>query len=220
MDRANKQQTIILAIFIVLATIYFIPKATLIQILPATMVKYRIIGPLLTLTLASIFMAPWQIALAMGFSLVGDFMGAYGSFIGQMGFFALAHVMLISYFVCRLMSMQNNGKLWLKTIPTAIIVLALLTFALTYIIPNAPAGIIRTGCVVYAILICSMFGLATLQKKVLFSIGAGLFLFSDMILSWNKFTSPVENSRWWIMIPYYGGQLLLWIQAAKLKVTR
>ncbi len=211
-----------LLVFSILAVTYFIRTDILKTFLPAAVVKYRIIGPLATLTLAGTLCLPWQMTLAMAFSLTGDFMGAYGSFIGQMGFFALAHIMLITYFTGKLRSMRQD----MKGRPDAassrrngrcaaavIIAAALLVFALLCIVPHAPAGVIRIGCTIYAALICSMFSLAMMQHELIFAAGATLFLFSDMILSWNKFVCPIAASKWLIMVPYYAGQLLIWCGA-------
>lgn len=203
-----------MALFAVLAAIYFIPKFLLGLHLPYILVKYRITGPLLTLALAGIFMLPWKVTLAMAFSLVGDFMGAYGSFIGQMGFFACVHAMLICYYLERLKSLPKSRR----TICVSAVIFVILTaFAMTQIIPHAPAGTIRTGCAVYALLICTMLSLALLQKAPMIAIGAALFLLSDMILSWNKFVSPIGAHNYLIMIPYYAGQLLIWLGVYQLR---
>lgn len=206
--RKRKTFTIICtAVFIILAVFYFIPSGTLKQFLPDAIVKYRIAGPLAALFLSGTFLAPWRITLAMGFSMAGDFMGAYGSFIMQMSFFAMAHVMLIWFFAGKI----RKSPSW----KTAIAAATLAAFALTCIIPHAPAGIIRSGCAVYATLICTMLCFALEQRNLLFAAGAALFLFSDMILSWNKFVSPVEARKWFIMVPYYTGQLLIWAGAVR-----
>lgn len=215
MDKKDRGVRYVALIFAVLATVYFMPWRELAAFLPAAVVKYRIAGPLLTLTVAGIFFLPWQIVLAMAFSMAGDFMGAYGSFILQMGFFALAHVMLVTYFIGRLRRQGQCCRRWILPAVAAALCAALAAFALHCIIPHAPAGVIRTGCAIYALLICTMFGCAILQRDPLFAIGAALFLFSDMILSWNKFVTPVDGSKWLIMVPYYGGQLLLWLGAWK-----
>lgn len=97
MKKFDRNVCITVAIFLLLAVVYFIPKPVLRSVLPELVVKYRIVGPLLTLSLAGIFLAPRQITLAMIFSMCGDYMGASGNFIGQMSFFAAAHVMLITF---------------------------------------------------------------------------------------------------------------------------
>ena len=75
---------------------------------------------------------------------------------------------------------------------------------------------LQIGCGVYAVLITAMFGLSLMQRPPLFAIGAALFLISDMILSWNKFVGPVTAEKWMIMVPYYLGQLLIWLGATTL----
>ncbi len=221
-------------IFIVFATIYFLPKPILNSFLPEIIVKYRVALPLLALTIGGIFLLPWQMTLAMAFSMAGDFMGAYGSFICQMGFFAFAHIMLISWFISQFMALPKDrcifrpkqksrfneaagsSRVSLRVAGASICTFIVLsTFAFTSIIPDAPAGIIRTGCSIYAVLICTMMCISMTLRSPLLLFGAALFLFSDMILSWNKFVSPVPAHRWLIMLPYYGGQLLLWLGAAE-----
>lgn len=214
MDR-KKITLAALAAVAVLAAIYFVPTKALTGILPAAAVKYRIVGPLATLTLAGIFHLPWQMTLAMAFSLVGDWMGAYGSFIGQMGFFALAHVMLISFFGGNLISGAVGRPGVRKVSLISLVFLLFFTAAMIWIIPDAPAGVIRCGCVVYAALICVMTVLAQFQGKWLFALGAFLFLISDTFLAYNKFVEPLDGSRWLVMIPYYSGQVMLWLGAAR-----
>lgn len=101
MKNIDRKVVATVAVFLLLAVVYFIPKPVLRMALPEIMVKYRIVGPLLTLSLAGIFLAPRLMTLAMIFSLCGDYMGAAGNFIGQMSFFAAAHAMLIAFFVQR-----------------------------------------------------------------------------------------------------------------------
>ena len=233
MKKIDKNIYITVLIFILLAVVYFLPKPVLRSVLPELVVKYRIIGPLLTLSLAGIFLAPRQIVLAMIFSMCGDYMGADHNFIGQMSFFAAAHAMLIAFFVqrfrtlpadlhvCRYQESLPDGAparkgvraKALTVICAATTAAALLTFALTCIIPHVPAGVTRIGCVIYAVLICSMLAMSMLQRHGLFALGAALFLFSDIILSWHRFVSPVPYSKYLIMITYYSGQFILWITA-------
>ena len=63
MKKIDKNIYITVLIFILLAVVYFLPKPVLRSVLPELVVKYRIIGPLLTLSLAGIFLAPRQIVL-------------------------------------------------------------------------------------------------------------------------------------------------------------
>lgn len=244
MGKGREQRKIfyIALIFIVLATMYFMPKATLLEALPEKVVQFRIAYPVAVLALFGAYLGlSWQFVLAFLFSCTGDAMGAYGSFIGQMGYFALAHAMLIWGFASRLHGFRKSaataaatdksgtGKghknaaapdFWSSTtwkILVCLTVASALAFAFTLIIPKAPAGTIRIGCSIYSLLIGTMTGLALMQRSPLFAVGAVLFLISDMILSWNKFVSPVTASKWLIMVPYYLGQLLIWHGAVKTK---
>ena len=89
-----------LLIFSILAIAYFLPGDLLSGFLPSGVVRFRIAYPVAVLFLGG-FLAGLDLrfALAFLFSCTGDAFGAGGSFIGQMGFFALAHVMLIWGFV-------------------------------------------------------------------------------------------------------------------------
>lgn len=211
MKHFNRETTItIIAAVAVLATMYFTPVSVLRQVVPTAAIRFRIIGPLAVLSLAGAFMLPWRMELAMVFSLIGDFMGAAGSFPGQMGAFTVAHIMLIAQFVIWI---KGTKLTWRRATLSTIPLIALLLFALCYIIPHSPAGALQIGCTIYAILICAMTSLAWMlcQKMPLISSGATLFLLSDMILAWNRFVSPLDGERWLIMVPYYLGQLFLWL---------
>lgn len=199
-------------IFIVLAAIYLMPAAALGQMLPEKVVRFRIAYPVAALALMGAYLGMgWKFVLAFLFSCTGDAMGAYGSFFGQMGYFALAHILLIWAFAER----RWKGR---KTL-VGLAVTAALVFAFALIIPKVPEPGLQIGCGVYAVLITAMFGLSLMQRSPLFAIGAALFLISDMILSWNKFVGPVTAEKWLIMVPYYLGQLLIWLGAATLMKT-
>ncbi len=228
--KSNKQVSITVIIFTVMVIAYFFPASDFNLFLPDFLVKYRIAWPLLTLTIAGTFLIPWPVTLAMLFSFAGDFMGAYGSFIGQMTCFAIAHAMFIYHFSVRFKSSSNFSSekmkiaskedaerfndLRLKRIATFCISgsIAAVFFgvAISFILPSVPAGVLRTG----SGLICIMLGTALLQSDIVYALGALLFLFSDMILGWNKFVSPIEYNSVLVMIPYYSGQLLIWLRAS------
>ncbi len=228
-------------IFIVLAAMYFMPAAALGQTLPEKVVRFRIAYPVAALALMGAYLGlGWKFVLAFLFSCTGDAMGAYGSFFGQMGYFAAAHVMLIWAFAERLWKWRiqrqkfvgkNSDKKgvvpqkggaeyfwdsWSWKALVGLTVAAALVFAFVLVIPKAPDAALQVGCGVYAVLIAAMFVLSLMQRSPLFAVGAALFLISDMILSWNKFVGPVTAERWLIMVPYYLGQLLIWLGAAGL----
>lgn len=199
-------------IFIVLAAIYLMPSAALEQMLPEKAVRFRIAYPVAALALMGAYLGMgWKFVLAFLFSCTGDAMGAYGSFFGQMGYFAAAHIILIWAFAEELWKVR-------KTL-VGLAVTAALVFAFALVIPKVPEPWLQIGCGVYAVLITAMFGLSLMQRSPLFAIGAALFLISDMILSWNKFVGPVTAEKWLIMVPYYLGQLLIWLGATTLMKT-
>ncbi len=205
------------------------PAAKLEEVLPESVVKFRIAYPVAALALMGAYLGiGWKFVAAFLFSCTGDAMGAYGSFFCQMGYFAAAHIMLIWAFAERLCKAPGCGtakhkqgvnagcpedgfrssKTWRILVMLA--VAAALVFAFAFVIPKVSETALQIGCGIYAVLIAAMFGLALLQRPSLFAVGAALFLISDMILSWNRFVGPVSAERWLIMVPYYLGQLLIW----------
>ena len=211
-DKSDRKIIYISLIFIVLAVMYLMPSATLEQMLPEKVVQFRIAYPVAALALMGAYLGMgWKFVLAFLFSCTGDAMGAYGSFFGQMGYFAAAHIILIWAFAEELWKVR-------KTL-VGLAVTAALVFAFALVIPKVPEPWLQIGCGVYAVLITAMFGLSLMQRSPLFAIGAALFLISDMILSWNKFIGPVAAEKWLIMVPYYLGQLLIWLGAATLMKT-
>lgn len=199
-------------IFIVLTAMYLMPSAAFEQMLPEKVVRFRIAYPVAALALMGAYLGMgWKFVLAFLFSCTGDAMGAYGSFFGQMGYFAAAHIILIWAFAEELWKVR-------KTL-VGLAVTAASVFAFALVIPKVAEPWLQIGCGVYAVLITAMFGLSLMQRSPLFAIGATLFLISDMILSWNKFVGPVTAEKWLIMVPYYLGQLLIWLGAASLMKT-
>lgn len=179
--------------------------------------------PLASIAIVSLWLCPWQMTAALACSAIGDLAGAFGNFILQMGAFAAAHIFLISFFMKRYKEkVEKDRKLTDKAKGyTLLIILMSVTiagFAFSEIIPNAPEGIIRIETGIYTVLICTMLVLALLQRSSLYALGALLFVFSDFILAWNKFTAPIENAGLLIMIPYYLGQWLIYIRSTSFRV--
>ena len=175
------------------------------------------------LTLASLWLCPWEITLALLFSTLGDHMGSCHNFLGQMGFFALGHVFYIVYFAKRYFcKVEKDRKLSGKAKGYIAMVLfcalTLLTVAYTRIAPEAPAGIIRIGVCIYATLISLMMVTALLQRSSVFALGAVMFVFSDFILAWNKFVEPVPYRHYLVLVSYYLAQWLLFIRATKFRI--
>jgi uncharacterized membrane protein YhhN len=200
-------------LFLCMAAIFFLPVD----------IPHKVTFPLIILSVAGIWLLPWQMLLAMIFSAVGDYLGSCGDFIGQMGFFALAHIWLITFFIFRYRGkVEKDGKLTAKAKGYMAIMTfcvgALLLFALTNITSHAPEGIIRIGTQVYAVVICTMLMMALLQRSSLYALGAVLFVFSDFILAWNKFVEPVPYRNILVLGSYFLAQWLLFIGATPYRI--
>ena len=200
-------------LFLCMAAIFFLPVD----------IPHKVSFPLIILSAAGLWLLPWQMLLAMIFSAAGDYMGSCGNFIGQMGFFALAHVWLITFFISRYRrKVERDGKLTTKTKGYLAIMTfcvgALLVFALTNITSHAPEGVIRIGTQIYAVLICTMLMMALLQRSSLYALGAMLFVFSDFILAWNKFVEPIPYRNYLVLGSYFLAQWLLFIRSTPYRI--
>ena len=99
-----------------------------------------------------------------------------------------------------------------------LLIAALMAVVFTKIVPCSPAGVIRTGVSIYAVLISTMLFFALLQRSSLYALGAVLFVFSDFILAWNKFVGPVEHRDLLVMTTYFMGQLLLFVRSTPYRI--
>lgn len=185
---------------------------------------HKITIPVGILTVASLWLCPWQMTMAFLFSALGDYMGSCHNFLGQMGFFAVGHIWFIIYFFQRYFSkVEPDRKLTGKAKGYLTIVifctLALLSVVFFKIAPDAPAGIIRIGVCIYACLISTMMVMALLQRSSLFALGALFFVFSDFILAWNKFVEPVPYRNYLVLVTYFLAQWLLFIRSTKYRVA-
>ncbi len=190
--------------------------------LPAEM-PHKITLPLGILTIASLWLCPWQMTLALLFSALGDYMGSCGNFIGQIGFFAAGHIWFIVYFTGRYFNkverdrrLTGKAKGYLAMV--VFCTLALLTVVFTKIAPGISEGIVKTGVCTYSVIISIMLVSALLQRSSLFALGAVLFVFSDFMLAWNKFVEPIPYRDFTILVPYFLAQWLLFIRSTKFRV--
>lgn len=185
-------------LFFVLACLYFSPLS----------VPYKGAYPLAFLTLCSLRYSCWPMTLAMFFSALGDWMGICHNFWAQMGAFAVAHVAYLYYFGCTCRKERTTDKIGWKL--GGIALYGVLAGGL--IVPHVQ-GVLQIGVSVYVLLILAMCALAWMQKNRYYAWGAWLFVFSDTVLAWNKFVSPIEYVGYFIMVPYYLGQLILFVQS-------
>ena len=201
---------------ITISVLYFIAVA--IYFLPIPLPN-KLALPVALLFIASFKLLPWQMTFAMFFSCLGDYMGAVGNFMGQMGAFALAHVFLILYFLSRYrlgVERRKYGRLSTRyKIAATILVLPLVIFALVKIFPHVPEGVMSCGVLIYALLISFMLWCALQQRSKVFALGGALFLASDMILAWNRFVEHIPHATYYILVPYFLSQWLLFIRSTK-----
>lgn len=188
-------------------------------------IPHKLVFPLVTLTVASLWLCPWQMSLALLFSAVGDWFGSMGAFLPQMGAFAVAHIWMIVFFAGRYFSkVEHDRKLTGKAKGYLAMVifcaLALLSVTFIRIVPEVPAGVLRIGVGIYACLICMMLVSALLQRSSLYALGAVLFVFSDFILAWNRFVEAVPHADMMILVPYYLGQWLLFVRSTRYRIAQ
>ena len=199
MKRILSRPSILVSIvFFHLALLFFSP----------VQVPYKLAYPLAFLTLCALRYSSWPMVLAMGFSALGDYMGVCNNFWGQMGSFALAHIAFVVFFYREYRKERVMvGIKW----KSAIVGLYGVMIGMC-VVPHVQ-GPLQIGVLVYILLILAMCILAWMQKNPLYGLGAWLFVFSDTILAWNKFVSPIGSAGYLIMIPYYLGQWVLFVQS-------
>ncbi len=197
--------------------------AALLLFLPVG-IGHKLVIPLTVITLASLWMCPWHMTAAFLFSALGDYMGSCGNFIWQMAFFATSHIFFISYFVKRYFEkVYKGGKIPAKSqgymVMLGFCIIALLCLAFIRIAPGTPEGIVRSGVCIYAVVISIMLFTAMVQRSSLYALGAVLFVFSDLILAWNKFVEPVPYINYMVLVSYFLAQWLLFIRSTKFRVA-
>lgn len=198
-------------IFLFFSTLFFLPIE----------IPHKITIPLAVLFAGSLWLCPWQMSAALLFSALGDYMGSCGNFLGQMGFFAVGHIFYAVYFTARYRKTvrankaETCGRMYM---PACIAVTAaLLLFVMWRVVPQAFAkegAIIGTGTGIYACLICLMLVTSLMQRKFIFAAGAVLFVFSDFMLAWNRFISPIPYRNYVVLVSYFAAQLFMFIGAA------
>lgn len=197
-----KKLSYIFIVFLTLAVLYF----SAIQLPSKLAYPVAFLGVMALLDYKHIGIS---LALGLVLSVLGDWQGTQGNFLGQMGCFGVAHVAYICYFISRLRT-KPDGKLLAFTVIPCVIIGGI---ACWWVVPQVPAGVLQIGVTIYCLLILTMLWTSLLQKDWMFALGAALFVLSDFILAWNKFVSPIGYASWWIMVPYYGAQWMLFYRA-------
>lgn len=201
------------AAYIALTVLYFSPLE----------IGWKLCFPVALLFIASLWTTPGAISIALLFSALGDAAGACGNILAQIGFFALGHICYISFFIRRYRTKIEPGKrLSARAVAHlsvfSLCVLALMAISFICVVPQAPAGTIRIGVALYTIIISAMLFMAMLQRSSLYTLGAALFVISDLILAWNLFVEPISHAGAMIMTTYYFAQWLIFIRATPYKV--
>lgn len=144
-----------------------------------------------------------MIPLALLVSAAGDWAGAEGSFIMQVGFFAVAHLFYIGDFSPRVKRFERRKVAW-----ATFFAIGMLCF-LGYIMTHIESKMDFNAVWIYGIIIISMGVTAFLQtraRKALYAIAAVLFILSDSLIAYGKFVEPIANGNTWVMTTYYAAQ--------------
>ncbi|MBO6125089.1 MAG: lysoplasmalogenase [Bacteroidaceae bacterium] len=179
----------------------------------------RLALPAVVLAVGSLLLRAKLMMVGFWFCALGDAMGVLGSFEGQMGGFALAHI----YFICFFWGEVSRAKVHPFPIVTlavaSLVCLVPLGFAAWKVIPAIPELPIRIGCSIYALLLTGTLWTAIMRdfsdpfdrasSPIKASYGAVAFLTSDFILAWNKFVEHIPHASYYIMFTYYCALLLL-----------
>ena len=188
----------------------------------------RLALPAAVLAVGGIGLLPWLMTAGFVFCAVGDAMGVLGSFEGQMGGFAVAHVCFIIWLAKQISrpAGQRADKFPSLYIISTVCFIPLFVAAVR-IIPAIKDTTIRMGCIIYSLLLTGTLwtswlrmassGMANrLQRKwpLLTALGATSFFISDFVLSWNKFVQHIPNSGILIMSTYYAALVLLFMGEA------
>ena len=193
------QNILIIVVFVILAGLDFVPMP-----FPA-----RMILPLLWLTLCALCKRRWVLSAALFFSFMGDVMGWQNELIPQIGFFALAQILYI-IILCLLMPPKRTWPKAVRIILLALVV-SVYAIAMCWIFPKVEDGIVSCGIAVYAVLLLGMCYAALRHRNACLMLGAMLFVASDFILGVHLFVGRIPHSTLCIMLPYYLGQLLLFV---------
>ena len=177
----------------------------------------RLALPAILLATGSIGLLPRQMTFGFLFCAIGDAMGVIGSFEGQMGSFAIAHICFILFFLKDIRGSKIQPSAFLFT--TLLCSLPLI-LAMVKVLPAIQDLLIRIGCAIYALLLSGTTWTSIIRTQSVFSgkvipvvaaLGGSFFLISDFILAWNKFTAHIPNASFLIMSTYYAALLFLFV---------
>ena len=142
--------------------------------------------------------------LALLLSACGDIAGEHGAFLWQIGFFAVAHIAFILYFLR--MAKIDRGRILLVSLWA----IAMVLFGV-FIISHIGNDIIKIACSLYILIIGTMTATTVLieSKYRWFYVAAALiFVFSDSCIAWNRFVERFDGAGLTIMTTYFTAQLI------------
>lgn len=202
---------IVTGLFLVASVLFFAPVS----------IPHKLCLAVGVLTVASLWLTPWEISLALLFSVIGDYAGTCSNFMAQMGSFALAHVSYAIFFIRSYIrgKYKLTARMKVYLLMLAICAGMLLVSVFVRIVPAVPAGTHRIGVCIYALLICTMLYTALMQRSSLYALGAVLFVISDFILAWNRFIEPVPHRNLLVLATYFAAQWLLFIRSTPYRVS-
>ena len=186
----------IAGLYLLLCVLYFLPIEA----------PYKLVYPLLLLTITSLPDRSPLFTLALAFSAVGDFCGAEGRLLVQIGAFAVAQICYLL-----LLARRNAGSSPRRITFAALIPVVLTLLAFVGIIPAIEKVEIKIGATIYALLIGAMATTAGLSKSWSVRVGGVLFMLSDFMLAHILFVAYDSTLLAVSLGFYFAGQLLLWL---------
>lgn len=165
--------------------------------------------PLAFLTVCAFFGKSRLMVLAMLFSALGDCMGACGNFWLQLLSFAMAHVAFVGFFYqnARREGVSGGGT-WKAMLLVAVLLAVYFLIGL-----HVKDVALRWGVMCYTALILMMCWAAWMQRSRWYVWGAWLFVLSDAVLAWNRFVLPIDGAGYWILIPYFLAQGVIFFRS-------
>lgn len=158
--------------------------------------------------------------LGLAFSLAGDIflMLPHERFIAGLVSFLLAHI-------CYIIGLNPIPPLKASHLIAAALIVVLVAMPASQIYRRVAAGlqarrqdrlklpVLAYTIVISVMLISALFtmlrGSWLAAQAILVSAGAALFFLSDAILAWNRFVSPLSHGRFWNMMTYHLGQMMI-----------
>ena len=142
--------------------------------------------------------------IALLLSACGDIAGEHRQLLWQIGFFAVAHIAFVLYFV-RMAKVTRY-----RVVAIALWAVAMLLFG-SFIVSHISNVVIAVACAVYILIIGSMVGSTILiesKYRLWYIVAALIFVFSESCIAWNRFVEKFNGAGLAIMTTYFAAQLI------------